>query len=76
MENVINYTATQNENSFYVVFEDEKKKPVEITFDDFEMFTQKYNNSLMSGEQPDLSEKDQLMLSLWSMVMIPDSTIH
>lgn len=71
-----NYTATQKENGFYVVFEDNDKKPVEITFDDFEMFTQKYNQSILSGEKPELSDKDELMLSLWSMVMIPDNKIH
>lgn len=76
MGNNLNYTATQKENGFYVEFEDSKKSPVEITFDDFDIFAKAYNQSLLSGKKPKLSEIDKIMLSLWGMYMIPDNTIH
>lgn len=76
MENNINYIATQKENGFHIVFEDSEKSPVEITFDDFEMFAQTYNQSIFAGKKPKLTEKDKLILSLWGMVMIPDNTVH
>lgn len=76
MGNILNYTATQKDYGFYIEFEDSKKSPVEITFDDFDNFAKSYNQSLLSGKKPKLNEINKIMLSLWGMVMIPDNTIH
>ncbi|NIP29857.1 MAG: hypothetical protein GTO02_06325 [Candidatus Dadabacteria bacterium] len=71
-----NYIATQTDNGFYIEFENSVKLPEKISFDDIENFAEKFNQTLLAGKQPELSEKEELILSLWEMILIPDSTIH
>ena len=49
---------------------------VELTFDDINKFAYKYSQSQISGKDLDMTEEEELMLSIWEMVLIPDSTIH
>ena len=76
MENNRNFIATQTDNGFQVVFDNSDETPLEVTFDDINKFAVKYSESMLKGEQFEMSEKDELMLSIWEMVMIPDKTIH
>ncbi|HEX3034933.1 MAG TPA: hypothetical protein VHT73_07325 [Thermodesulfobacteriota bacterium] len=76
MERFNGYIATQTEKGFHVVFHDSFKTPIEVTFNDFQEFANKYNQELTSGRVPELSEDEEVMLSIWQMMLIPDQTIH
>ncbi len=75
MERNNNFIATQTENGFKIKFDDSGNQ-MEFTFEDINQFAYKYSQSQISGKQLDMTEKDELMLSIWEMVLIPDSTIH
>ena len=70
------YTATQTENGFHVVFHDSQRNPLDITFDNFQEFANKYNKELMSGKTPRLSDEEEVLLSLLQMIFVPSNTIH
>lgn len=76
MEKINSFIATQTENGFQIVFEDSNKSPLNITFEDFDQFANKYNQQTLAGKKLELNDKDELILSLWQMVLIPDTTIH
>ena len=75
MERNNNFIATQTPNGFKIQFGD-ADTPVEFTFEDINQFAYKYSQSQISGKEMEMTERDELMLSLWEMVLIPDSTIH
>jgi hypothetical protein len=70
------YTATQTEKGFHVVFHDTSRDPVELKFSDFQEFAAKYNQELSTGSIPKLTGEEEVMLSIWQMLLIPDSTVH
>lgn len=70
------YTATQTERGFHVVFHDSQRTPLDITFDNFQEFANKYNNELSFGKTPKLSDEEEVLLSLLQMMFIPRNTIH
>jgi len=70
------YTATQTEKGFHVVFHDTQKNPLDLTFDNFQEFADKYNQEVMSGKTPKLSDEEEVLLSLLQMMLIPKKTIH
>ena len=76
MERNNTFTATQTENGFEVIFSDSEKSPMELTFDDINQFAYKYSQAQLSGEELEMTEREELMLSIWEMVLIPDKTIH
>ena len=76
MEKHTTFTATQTDTGFQVVFNDSGKGPLELTFEDINQFAYKYSQAQLSGKELDMTEKDELMLSIWEMVLIPDKTIH
>ena len=76
MEKHNTFTATQTDKGFQVVFNDSEKSPLELTFEDINQFAYKYSQAQLSGKELDLTERDELMLSIWEMVLIPDKTIH
>jgi len=75
MERNSNFIATQTSNGFKIKFDDTGNQ-VEFTFDDINKFAYKYSQSQISGNELELTKEDELMLSIWEMVLIPDSTIH
>ena len=75
MERNNNFVATQTPNGFNVKFDDTGNQ-VELTFDDINKFAYKYSQSQISGNDLEMTEEEELMLSIWEMVLIPDSTIH
>ncbi len=70
------YTAVQTDRGFHVVFHDSSKTPLEVTFNDFQEFANKYSRDMLAGKIPSLSEDEAVLLSLWEMVLIPDRTKH
>ena len=70
------YTATQTEKGFHVVFHDPQKASVDVTFNDFQKFASKYNQEVISGRAPKLSDEEEVLLSLLQMMLIPDNTVH
>ena len=76
MEKHNTFTATQTDKGFQIVFNDSHKSPVELTFEDINQFAYKYSQAQLIGKELDMTEKEELMLSIWEMVLIPDKTIH
>jgi hypothetical protein len=70
------YTAVQTEKGFHVVFHDSSKNPLDVTFNDFREFANKYSQEISAGKLPKLSDEEAVLLSLWEMVLIPDHTKH
>ena len=75
MERTNNFIATQTSNGFKIKFSDTENQ-LEFTFEDINQFAYKYSQAQLSGKKLELTEKDELMLSIWEMVLIPDHTIH
>jgi hypothetical protein len=70
------YTATQTEKGFHVVFHDSERTSVDVTFNEFQEFANKFNQEVISGKLPKLSDEEEVLLSLLQMMLIPSSTIH
>lgn len=69
------FTATQTNKGFHIVSHD-KSEEFDITIDDFNEFANKYAQDTLEGKNPELSEKEEIIFSIWEMVLIPDTTIH
>lgn len=69
------FTATQTNQGFHVVSHDNTKE-FEISLNDFNEFANKYAQDTLEGKSPELSEKEEIIFSIWEMVLIPDTTIH
>ena len=69
------FTATQTLEGFHVISHDNTKE-FEITLNDINVFASRYAQNAMEGKNPELSEKEEIIFSLWEMVFIPDNTKH
>jgi len=69
------FTATQTQEGFHVISHD-NTKAFEITINDFNEFANKYAQDTLKGKSPELSEKEEIIFSIWEMVLIPDNTKH
>lgn len=69
------FTATQTQQGFHVISHDSTKE-FEITLNDINVFASKYAQDTMEGKNLELSEKEEIIFSLWEMVLIPDNTKH
>ncbi len=69
------FTATQTESGFRVILHD---NPIEldVSISDLNEFANKYAKEMLEGKQPELSEKEEVMFSLWEMVLIPNDIKH
>jgi len=76
METYNTFTAVQTKEGFLVTFNDPGKKMLELTFDDVNQFAYKYGLVQLNGKEVEMTEKNQLMLSILSMLLIPDQTVH
>jgi len=76
MEKLNKFIATQTDKGFQVVFNDSDKSPLELSFEDINKFGYKYSQAQIAGKELDLTEKDELILSIWEMILIPDEAIH
>jgi len=69
------FTATQTNEGFHVISHDNAKE-FEITVNDFNEFANKYAKDTLEGKNLELSEKEEIIFSIWEMVLIPDNTKH
>ncbi|MCK5391262.1 MAG: hypothetical protein KAJ31_02450 [Deltaproteobacteria bacterium] len=69
------FTATQTREGFHVISHDNTKE-FEITLNDINEFASKYTQDAIEGKNLQLSEKEEIIFSLWEMVLIPDNTKH
>lgn len=69
------FTATQTENGFRIIFHDNPKE-MDVTITDLNEFANKYAKEMLEGKQPELNPKEEVMFSLWEMVLIPDDIKH
>ena len=70
------YTATQTSQGFLVEFHDPIKPSIKITDKDFQAFSMKINQGLISGKDITFSEKEEILFNLWQMLLIPETTRH
>lgn len=69
------FTATQRENCFHVNFHDEVEE-FDVSISDLNEFANKYAKEMLEGRKPELSRKEEVMFSLWEMVLIPNDIVH
>jgi len=69
------FTATQTNQGYHVVNHNNSEE-FEISIDDFNQFANKYAQDTLEGKKVELSEKEEIIFSIWEMVLIPDSTTH
>ncbi|MEM7008052.1 MAG: hypothetical protein AAF462_02860 [Thermodesulfobacteriota bacterium] len=69
------FTAIQTTEGFHVVSH-EGSKEFDISMNDINEFANKYAQETMQGKMPELSEREEIIFSIWEMVLIPDNTIH
>lgn len=69
------YIATQTENGFKIEFQNPSKSPLDLTYEDITHFTEKYNEELLAGKELELDDKDELILSICEMMLIPTDKI-
>jgi hypothetical protein len=70
------YTAIQTEEGFHIVFHDSMKAPLKVTFSDLQAFIQKINQNIMAGKRPSLTDEEEVLLTLWQMLLIPENIVH
>ena len=69
------FTATQTQEGFKVCLHG-KTEVIELSQKDINEFANKYATDMMSGKKARYSEREELMLSLLEIALIPDSTVH
>ena len=69
------FTATQTENGFRVMFYD-RPEEVDVSISELNAFANKYAKEVMAGKKPELTEKEELMISIWEMVLLPGNVMH
>ena len=69
------FTATQTEVGFRVMFHDHPEE-LEVSISDLNEFANKYAKEIMTGNKPVLTEKEEVMISIWEMVLLPSGVKH
>jgi len=69
------FTATQTETGFHVMFHKDAKE-FDVTISDLNEFANKYAKEMLTGKEPELSEREEVMVSLWEMVLLPNDIKH
>lgn len=69
------FTATQTDEGFHVISHNDTKE-FDISMNDINEFANKYAQETFKGQNPELSEREEIIFSIWEMVLIPDGTIH
>ena len=69
------FTAIQTNEGFHVISHNNEKE-FDISMNEINEFANKYAQDTMEGKNPTLSEKEEIIFSIWEMVLIPDNTIH
>ncbi|MGH7849449.1 MAG: hypothetical protein ACREOP_04050 [Thermodesulfobacteriota bacterium] len=69
------FTATQTETGFRVMFHDNPEE-LELSISDLNEFANRYAKEMMTGKKPELTEKEEIMISIWEMVLLPSDVKH
>ncbi len=69
------FTATQTSDGFHVISHNGEKE-FDISINEINEFANKYAQESFQGKNPILSEREEIIFSIWEMVLIPDTTIH
>jgi len=69
------FTATQTESGFRVMFHDNPEE-IDVSISDLNEFANKYAKEMMTGKKPELTEKEEVMISIWEMVLLPSDVKH
>jgi len=69
------FTATQTENGFHVMLHNDAKE-FDVTIGDLNEFANKYAKEMLAGKEPELNDREEVMVSLWEMVLIPNDIKH
>ena len=69
------FTATQTETGFRVMFHDNPEE-LDLSISDLNEFANRYAKEMMTGKKPELSEKEEIMISIWEMVLLPSDVKH
>ena len=69
------FTAIQTENGYRVILTDNKEE-MNVTISDLNEFANRYAKEMLAGKTLELNEKEEVMFSLWEMVLIPNDIVH
>jgi hypothetical protein len=69
------FTATQTETGFRVMFHDNPEE-LDLSISDLNEFANRYAKEMMTGKKPELTEKEEIMISIWEMVLLPSDVKH
>lgn len=69
------FTATQTETGFRVMLHDNPEE-LELSISDLNEFANRYAKEMMTGKKPELTEKEEIMISIWEMVLLPSDVKH
>ena len=69
------FTATQTETGFRVMFHNNPEE-LDVSISDLNEFANRYAKEVMSGKNPTLTEKEEIMISIWEMVLLPNDVRH
>ena len=59
------FTATQTPEGFHVISHDDTKE-FDISMDDINEFANKYAQDTFKGKNPELSEREEIIFSIWN----------
>jgi hypothetical protein len=69
------FIATQTETGFKVMFHNNPEE-IDVSISDLNEFANRYAKEVMSGKNPELTEKEEIMISIWEMVLLPNDVKH
>lgn len=69
------FIATQTETGFRVMFHNNPEE-IDVSISDLNEFANRYAKEVMSGKKPELTEKEEIMISIWEMVLLPSDVKH
>jgi hypothetical protein len=69
------FIATQTETGFRVMFHNNPEE-IDVSISDLNEFANRYAKEVMSGKNPELTEKEEIMISIWEMVLLPSDVKH
>lgn len=69
------FTATQTETGFRVMFHNNPEE-IDVSISDLNEFANRYAKEIMSGKNPELTKKEEIMISIWEMVLLPSDVKH
>ena len=69
------FTATQTETGFRVMSYNNPEE-IDVSISDLNEFANRYAKEVMSGKNPTLTEKEEIMISIWEMVLLPSDVKH